>query len=199
MSPWNLLFRRAHLYLGLALVPWMLVYALSTFTFNHSEHFRQYRPANPAWLPLWERDYAIDLPAGGGDALRATAQRILADNGIAGGFGAQRQGPRLTLNVQNFWHPLRLTYDPATKKLRAEQRRFAPLEVLIRLHERAGYGQPGVLNNVWAFVVDLYCVASLIWIGTGLYLWWNLPVTRTWGFVTLGGGIVSFLILLGTL
>ena len=118
---------------------------------------------------------------------------------MAGAFGAQRQGQRLNINVQNFWHPLRLTYDLETKKLRAEQRRFAGIEVLIRLHERAGYGQPGVLNNLWAIVVDLFCVTTLIWIGTGLFLWWKLPATRAWGFVTLGGGIVGILILLGTL
>jgi len=63
MPNWNLLFRRTHLYLGLLLIPWMLIYALSTFVFNHGEHFRPSRAAEPLWLPLWEKDYAFDAPA----------------------------------------------------------------------------------------------------------------------------------------
>ena len=198
MKNWNLIFRRTHLFLGMLLLPWMLVYGLSTVIFNHHEYFRPFRAASPAWLPLWEKDCAIEVPPGN-DSLRETAQRILAEHGLKGAFGAQRQGQRLNINVQNFWHPLRLTYDLDQKKLRAEQRRFAGIEVLIRLHERAGYGQPGVLNNLWAVIVDLFSVTLLIWIGTGLYLWWKLPVARGWGFVTLGGGIGSILILLATL
>ena len=198
MKNWNLIFRRTHLYLGMLLLPWMLVYASSAFLFNHNSYFRQFRAASPAWLPLWEKDCAIEVPPGN-DALRETTGRILAGHGLKGAFGVQRQGRRLNINVQNFWHPLRLTYDLDQKKLRAEQRRFAPMEVLIRLHERAGYGQPGVLNNLWAVVVDLFSVTMLVWIGTGLYLWWKLPVTRGWGFVAIGGGAASIVLLLLTL
>lgn len=199
MNSWNLLFRRTHLYLGLLLIPWMLVYALSTFVFNHAEHFRAYRAADPQWLPLWEKDYTLAAPAGNdAAALRETGRRMLADHGLGGAFGIRRQGERLHLNVPNFWHPKRLTYDPGTKKLRAEEKRFAWLDVLIRLHERTGYGQGAFLNNVWAFAVDAFCVASLLWVGTGLYLWWKISAARRWGWITLGGGVATFLILLGT-
>ena len=198
MKNWNLLFRRTHLYLGLLLIPWLLIYALSTVALNHSESFRAYRAAEPQWLPLWEKNYALAaLPDPSG--LRATAQRILDDHGLRGGFGVRRQGARLNLNVQNFWHPLRLTYDFETQKLRAEQKRFAWLDVLIRLHERAGYGHGGFLNNLWAFFVDLFCLATLAWIGTGLYLWWKLSATRTWGWLALGGGLATILALVATL
>jgi hypothetical protein len=200
MKNGNLLFRRAHLYLGLLLIPWMLVYALSAFVFNHAEHFRTYRAADPQWLPLWEKDYALAADAGSDSAaLRETGRRILADHGLGGAFGIRRQGEQLNLNVPDFWHPKRLTYHLATKKLRAEEKRFAWIDVLIRLHERTGYGQGGFLNNVWAFVVDAFCIASLIWVTTGLYLWWKLTATRRWGWLAIGGGFGSILILLGTL
>ena len=141
MKNWNLIFRRTHLYLGLLLIPWVLIYALSTFVFNHAESFRPYRAADPLWRPLWEKDYAIDAPAGDNpESLRATARRLLADQGIGGAFAVRRQGQRLNLNVPNFWYPKRLTYDFGTKKLRAEEKSFALIEVLIRLHERTGYG-----------------------------------------------------------
>jgi hypothetical protein len=198
MKNWNLLFRRTHLYLGLLLLPWMLMYAASTVLFNHGDSFRKFRAADPQWLPLWEKDCVVDLPSGN-DGLREAARRILDENGLAGAFGAQRQGQRLTINVHNFRQPLRLTYEGERGKLRAERKAFAWIEVLIRLHQRIGYGHPGLLNTLWAVLVDLFCVATLAWIGTGLYLWWKLPVTRGWGWLALGGGLASIAILLGTL
>ncbi|MEO6244215.1 MAG: PepSY-associated TM helix domain-containing protein [Opitutaceae bacterium] len=199
MTNWNLLFRRTHLYLGLLLIPWMLVYAGSTFVFNHAEHFRSLRAADPQWLPLWEKDYALAAPVGTDPGtLRITARKILADHGLSGAFNVRRQGERLNLNVQNFWYPKRLTYDIGANQLRAEQKRFAWVDLLIRLHERTGYGQGGVLNNLWALAVDVYCVTMLVWIATGLYLWWKLAVTRRWGFLALGGGLATMVALLLT-
>jgi hypothetical protein len=201
MKNWNLIFRRTHLYLGLALLPWMLVYAASTFTFNHREHFRGYRAADPQWTPLWEKDYALAAPPAANDpaALRATAQRVLDDHRLSGAFAVRRTGARLNINVQNFFHPLRLSYDFTTRKLRAEQKSFAWIEVLARLHERTGYGTGGPLNNLWALAVDVYCVTTLLWIATGIYLWWKLSATRRWGFVALGGGFATLLVLAFTL
>ena len=198
MPNWNLVFRRTHLYLGLLLIPWLLIYALSTVLFNHRDIFRPHHGGDQQWTPLWEKDYAIAPPAGT-EALRATAQRILDDHRIKGAFGVRRQGERLNLNVQNFWWPKRLTYDFNTKKLRAEERTFAATELLARLHTRTGYGQGGWLDNLWAFIVDAFCVTTLVWIATGLYLWWKLPATRSWGYAAIGGGALTIAILLGTM
>ncbi len=198
MKNWNLLFRRTHLYLGMLLLPWMAMYALSTVVFNHGDWFGTRRAGTAPWVPLWEKEYAADIPAGT-DGLRDTVRRMLTDHGVTGPFGVQRQGQRLTINVPNFRHPTRLTYDIAGKKLRAERRNNSAIEVLMRLHERTGYGNGGTLNLIWAFIVDLFCVGTLAWIATGLYLWWKLSATRTWGFLALGGGFATILVLLATL
>jgi len=199
MTNWNLLFRRTHLYLGMLLIPWVMIYALSTLLFNHHEWFEKHRAKEPQWLPLWEKDYTRAVPSGGDDALREATRQILADNGLAGAFFVQRQGAKLNIHVNNFWQPTRLTYEIEGKKLRAEEKKFAWPDLLIRLHFRTGYGQPGFLNNLWAVIVDVFCVTMLVWIGTGLYLWWKLAVTRTWGVITLGAGMVSLAVLLLTL
>lgn len=114
MKNWNLLFRRTHLYLGMIMLPWMAMYALSTAVFNHGEAFGVRHASTAPWLLLWEKDYAIEIPAGT-DGLRDTVRRLLTDNGLKGPFGVQRQGQRLTINVPNFRHPLRLSYDSAGK------------------------------------------------------------------------------------
>lgn len=197
MTNWNLIFRRTHLYLGMLMLPWMLVYALSTFIFNHREHFTSSRPINQPWSQLWENDYALDAPAGADD-LRESVRRMLSDHGLDRAFVVQRQGQRLNVNVLSFRQPVRLTYDIDRKKLKAETRTPGWPEVFVRLHERTGYGR-GSLHDIWAVAVDIFCVGTLAWVATGLYLWWKLTITRLWGFVTIGGGIATLALLLASL
>ena len=202
MTNWNLLFRRTHLYLGLLLIPWVLVYALSTVMFNHAEYFRHYRAPDPQWFSIWEKDYALAAPAPAADDLKAleqTTTRILADHGLGGAFNVRRQGQRLSISLPHFWHPRRLAYDLASKKLRAEEKRFAWVELVARLHERTGYRAGGALNNVWAGAVDVLCVTTVVWIGTGLYMWWKLAEARRWGFAAIAGGLATIAVLALTL
>lgn len=197
MSSWNLLLRRSHLYLGLVLLPWMVIYAVSTVFFNHGAG-HGHGPAAAEWTTLWEKPYHTSLPRGE-DSLRATAERVLQDSDLKGPFGVQLQGTRLTINLLNFLRPTRVTYEAKIDRLRAEARPTSSArEVLARLHTRTGYGRGGVLSDVWAVIVDLYCVATFVWIGTGLFLWWKLSFTRTWGFVALAGGLVTIGALLAT-
>jgi hypothetical protein len=197
MKNWNLIFRRTHLYLGLVLLPWMLVYAVSTVVFNHGQQLGMHGGAAGQWSPLWEKEYAAVVPSTDAD-LRDFARRVLDENGFHGPFGVQRQGQKLTINAPNFLNPVRLIYDADQKKLRAEKKERVSSEVLGRLHTRVGYGRGGWLSNLWAFAVDLFCVATLAWVATGLYLWWKLPIARRWGFVTMGAGVVTFVVLLLT-
>ena len=46
---------------------------------------------------------------------------------------------------------------------------------------------------VWAFLVDILCFSFIIWVVTGLYLWWKMPHTRNWGLVAIGAGFLSFI------
>ena len=41
---WSKLIRRTHMYLALFLTPWMVVYALSSFIFNHHALFSGGKP-----------------------------------------------------------------------------------------------------------------------------------------------------------
>lgn len=192
-----LIIRRTHLYLGMLMLPWLGIYALSTALLNHVD-VRRGRPGETIWEPWWERDYRLELPAGQAE-LREATERMLRAQGIDGAFAVQRQGTRLNITVQNFRRPLRLNYDAERGRLRAEARRFSWGELLVRLHERTGYGRGGILRNVWAFIVDVFCVGTLVWVATGLILWWKVPGARLWGWLTLGGGIVTLLALLFSL
>lgn len=197
MTNWNLLARRSHLYLGMLLLPWLVMYGVSTVLFNHRDPAQSHRAGDGQWALRWEKDQKLEVPAQG-DRLREVGRQLMAEHGLQGPFGVQRQGQRLIINVQNFRAPVRLTYDGEKQKLRAEVRQFAWGEMLGRLHVRVGYGQSGVLPTIWALVVDLFCVTTLVWVGTGLYLWWKLPALRRWGCVTLGAGLITIVGLLLT-
>ena len=41
--------------------------------------------------------------------------------------------------------------------------------------------------------MDIFCVGFLIWIASGITMWWLLPATRKWSALALDGGIVFFL------
>lgn len=198
MKSTNLILRRTHLYLGMLLIPWLMIYGLSTLMFNHGEYFRPLRPADPQFVSLWEKDYTLPHPITDTN-LREVVAQLLADNGLQGAFGAQQKGNVLNITLQNFLQPTKLNYNLVTKKLQAEKKKFAWVEVLQRLHFRAGYNGSSLLANVWSVIVDVFCVTMLIWILTGLYLWWKIRDSRRLGWLTIAGGMLTIALLLATL
>ena len=198
MRNWNLLFRRSHLYLGLVLLPWTFIYAISTLYFNHSKAYGHGSQGRGEWRTIWEKNYTLEIPSTDGD-LRGVARRVLDENNLVGPFGVFRQGGRLVINLPRFVQPMRITFNPAGGKLKAEERTQSSMgDIFARLHTRTGYDRGGALSVLWAVMVDLFCVATFLWIVTGLYLWWKLAMTRTWGFVAIAGGLASIATLLLT-
>jgi len=192
MKSTNLIFRRTHLFLGMLLIPWVFIYAFSSFILNHGPQFRQFRPGPDAWTKLWEKDYKTDLPTAQ-EELRTLAGTILKENGIGGSsYGVRRNGQGAIINAPRFIHPLRITYQASEGKLIAEYRNYSWMEMFLNLHFRAGYGQFGTLQNIWGFLVDLVCLSFLVWVITGLYLWWKIPQTRKWGWVAISAGLLAF-------
>jgi hypothetical protein len=43
-------------------------------------------------------------------------------------------------------------------------------------------------------VIDLVCVAMIVWIISGLYMWWGLPALRRWGLLAILAGTASFVL-----
>ena len=195
----NLFLRRTHLYLGMLLIPWVFVFAFSTFIFNHGNSFSGSRGNADDWQQVWQKEYQLEIPEGR-ENLRRTASVLLSEHGINGPrFGVRRNGPRMEINIQKFLSPERLVYHGRDQKLIYQKRSVFWAEVFSRLHLRHGWGNDGPLYQSWALLVDVFCLATLAWIFTGLYLWWKISATRKWGFIALLSGFLSFGILLLTL
>src|SRR5262250_422565 len=75
MKAFDRINRRTHLYLGLFLMPWLLMYGVSSFIVIHQTWFR--RDKEPVWEPLFQQAYA--RPVSDQGDLRATAQEILKE------------------------------------------------------------------------------------------------------------------------
>jgi hypothetical protein len=195
----NLFVRRLHLYLALTLLPWFLMYGLSSAPFAHKNWFDAlYNDGTPTWKLRAELPY--DAPVPPDEELRQLGARIVRDTGLTGSFGTYRPNPReVHVYVHTFWTATQVKYFTEQKLLRLEDRRFRWDEFLTGMHARGGFEDRRPLNLGWSLIVDLVCVGFLLWIASGIYMWWKLPQTRGWGWLALGGGVAVFVIFLVTL
>lgn len=180
--------RRTHLYAALFFLPWFFMYGLSSAVFSHPKWFGE-GPAPGA--VLFDRDYR--LPPGGD--LRALADRIQHDNALPGYFAVFRDGAgNLVMYQSTFFQSREVRYDAARQRLTETRHVFPLANLLTNMHGRGGFQRPGFLEQSWSVLVDAVQLSILVWILSGIYMWWHLRHLRGWGFLALGGGILSFLL-----
>jgi len=198
MITFNKINRRTHLYLGLALLPWLLMYAVSSAIIIHPSTFNPHQPLPKELFSEKAYDKPVDLKgANNSPELRAAAQQILKDNDMEGGFWADRPNPD-TLHIDRFSFRgnSSLTYSAKKQTLKIEHQKMRAPQVIQRLHFRGGYQQPDFGNNSWGVLVDFTCITILLWVITGLIMWWQLPKLRAWGMLALTDGVLSFVLLI---
>jgi hypothetical protein len=190
--------RRTHLYLGLFLLPWVIMFGVSSAPINHNGEAGQ-----PAWTRVADLPFTAEPPSGAtAEGLRPLGRQMMQAAGLAGGFYVNRANARqINVNHPNFLHPIRLLYDTELKRLRVERREFAARQFLTGMHTRGGFNLGGPWDAVWAVFVDLVSVALLAWIASGVFMWWKLPGTglRRWGWLALAGGLACFAMIIATL
>jgi hypothetical protein len=187
--------RRVHLYLGLALLPWLFMYGISSIPFAHNQFFERRDAAKglPLWTLRMEFPFAVPVPDEP-RALRALGAVLLARAGIENtNFGVYRQNPtQINVYSYSFWKSTQLKYFVDQQRVTVEDRRFRWDSFLTGMHARGGFEQEGILQNSWSVIVDVVCLAIVLWIASGLYMWWGLPGSRVWGWVAIGAGCGSF-------
>ena len=189
------LVRRVHLYLGLALLPWVIMFGVTSIPINH--------PATPnppaVWTKLAELPFDAAVPPVGQD-LRALGRQMMTAGGVDGGFYVNRVNPsQVNVNHPNFLHPIRMMYHADRQQLVVERRDFFMRGFLGSLHTRGGYLQEGLGDTIWAICVDVVSAGLLLWILSGLLMWWSLPATRFWGWAALSAGAISFILIIAKL
>ncbi|MGI8785875.1 MAG: hypothetical protein ACR2L2_19745 [Acidobacteriota bacterium] len=192
----NRFLRRLHLYLALSLLPWFLMYGVSSLPFAHRAWFDAlYDDGVPTWKLRSETPYDAPVPAD--TELKQLGAQIMRHTGLKGSFGTYRPNPQeVHVYVYTFWTSTQVKYLLDKKLLRVEDRRFRWDQFLTGMHARGGFEDRRPLVLGWSVVVDLVCIGFILWIATGIYMWWNLPQARGWGWIALGTGAAVFVLFL---
>ena len=187
------LVRRIHMFTGLFLAPWMLMYALSTLVMTHREYVSSfYSTKNPTLVAERELDYTRSFPTN--LAREQIAPQILQDLGLDGTHSVSggRNGSPLVINRQNALSTRRVTFNAATQKISIQREEFRVATFLDRLHRRRGYNQPYALEDTWGFTVDVAVVTMIFWCLSGVWLSWEIKAARVWGALAVVGGFGLF-------
>ena len=184
------LVRRIHMFTGLFLAPWMLMYALSTLVMTHHQYVNSfYSSKNPALVTERELAYTRSFPTN--LTREQIAPQILQDLGLDGTHSVSggRNGRPLVINRQNALSTRRVTFDAANQKVSIQREEFRAATFLDRMHRRRGYNQPYALEDTWGFTVDVAVVTMIFWSLSGLWLWWEIKAVRLWGALA---GVAGF-------
>ncbi|NWF84777.1 MAG: hypothetical protein HXY18_13220 [Bryobacteraceae bacterium] len=127
------------------------------------------------------------------------ALQILASLGMDGAHQATLREGRLVIQRNEAIRPVRITYTVAGNRLLVERQVLEGAAFLERMHRRRGFQHPYLLEDLWAFSVDLFIAVMLFWILSGLWMWWEMKATHRWGIVSLLAGAALFGLLAGVL
>jgi hypothetical protein len=173
------------------------MYTISSVVLNHSAFIRSFYGSEwVRWTIAEEIEYNVEFPDNA--SADSIADRIMADLDLPGSRfvrGPLSQGEYL-ITRQDPFDTRRVTFRPSDSTLVIEQRNFNIPTFLIGTHIRLGYGQTHMPSDLWAFMVDLVAVSMLIWVITGIYMWWKIPRIRTSGGASALTGFAIFILLL---
>lgn len=187
--------RDLHLYLGLLVTPFALVYAASGVCLNH------------AWLP-WvggessARSAAIAVPQEE-DNIRL-AKAILSALDVTGEIEFVRrdeEAGRVAIPVAKPGRRIEVRVDLKTGAAEIRERRAGVWDAMLYLHKMPGQHLAAIRGNwlymrLWKWVADATACLVLFATATGIYLWALLKAERRTGLVCLVGGTVFFAVAL---
>ena len=183
------LVRRSHMYLALFLTPWMLMYAVSTLAMNHRAVFVERYGSGPVPFHT-ERELVYDGSFPPDADLKTISRQILPSLDLDGSHGVtRRKDGAIVINRNDLITPRRITFTPDSRMLLVERMERRSNAFLERFHRRRGYATGYRLDTSWAVTVDVVIVGMMFWAISGLWMWWEMKVTRALGALALLGGI----------
>jgi hypothetical protein len=191
-----LLMRDSHLFIGLFLSPFVLVFALSVLVLNH--------PGIPLGDPVESetRTLEVTVPAGiermDPPVRVGQAIEILRQIGISGEIGFIGYSPeerKLSIPVQRPGYEARVDVILDSGKAVVKQRTTGFWEGLIFLHKMPGPHLANIRRNwfvtrVWGWLSDGTAWLMLFLSASGIYLWVTLKSGRRIGWMLMMGGII---------
>lgn len=194
--PWDRLMRASHLYTGMVLAPWMMVYAVSAFCLNHGGWLVGKSQPVQKWETVRETDFAsgASLP----EEADKQAEALLSALNLEGayrilGVPDARQFTLIRLCATGHY---RITWHRQLSRVVVERLRPASFYSFVNnLHFLMGNSQSSWVYRTWAVVVDAVTVSTVIWVVSGIYLWARRPRKRLVGGLCLAAGSLLFVTL----
>ena len=193
------LIRDLHLYLGLFISPFVLVFAISVFFLVHS-----WRPRIASETSTTRVVSALPLP---GD-LRTLSGRPLIDAlkpalekaDVRGEVGFVRhlvKEEKLTIPVTIPGRETIVSISIASREATIVTRETGLADALVILHKSPGQHAPSIRMNwfymkAWSWMADATVYLILFISVSGIYLWYVLRAERSVGFILLFAGALSF-------
>lgn len=186
---WN---RQLHLYLGIAVSPFLLVFAVSTILLNHG--------VTPS--PIEEKSTVpIQIENGmEGGALVESVLNQLQLTGEVVGRGQVRNG-RTMVRVAKPGNVKIITVDIEKREAVVLERSFGLMDTMRYLHLNPGpHKSPSwIFSKMWGWVADSTVYITLFLTLTGIYMWAVLKSERKAGLIALGSGAFAFVAILYSL
>jgi hypothetical protein len=191
--------RDLHIYVGLALSPLVLLFAISVILLDH--------PSIPLGGARGIRKISaiVQIPENlervEGMARAQAFQQIMRQMGVAGEIGYINYNPSQHRMVAPVFKPgseITLDVNLSTHIASLEERKTGILAALIYLHKSPGPHNANIRGNwfytrAWRWLADASAYLILFISASGIYLWWVIKTERKIGLVLLGAGALSFM------
>lgn len=189
--------RDLHLYFGLFLSPFVLLFAVSVFYLNHAK----LRPGTPAPVDSFEN---LQIPDGfdrlkGREAVER-ARSILPQVDVSGEIGFLRyvaKDRHLIFPVSTARLESTVDVDLDARSAIVTRRQLPLWESLAYLHKMPGPHNVAIRGNwigitIWRWFADATIYLLLFISISGIYLWWAIKAERRLGLTLLTAGAMTF-------
>lgn len=171
-------FRKIHLYSGLSLLLFVLMYFVSGLVMTHHAWFPREKTTSTTEHPL---DYAGAWEAEELGAFLASEFNL---NGRM--FQAKEQPDGAwTFGYASAGEENKVAVAATHDKVTVTRTEHGAVEVMHRLHRLHKYDGPW-FYILWAVVYDLTSLSMIVFAVTGIYLWYKLTARRRLGWALLG-------------
>lgn len=187
------------MYIGLFVTPWLAMYALSTIVFNHEAQLNRfykniYGPHFDQYVTERQLSYHRTFPPA--TTPRERAEKILTDLRLNGSFGVENALDRLVIDRRDPLGSRRITWYSKTSNLVIERQNSTIAWFLTTLHTQVSYANRLKRIKAWALFIDLAIATILALVLSGIWMWWELKVTRFVGSLFMLTGVLLFCVFL---
>jgi hypothetical protein len=192
---WTVLNRKVHYFLGLYLLFFIWLFALTGLILNHSA-LEFLRPKPVAVAASWEKELQQPL----GNNTLADAKQVMRELGIAGEIqwlATPATGDRFDFRVNRPGTNYDIKVDLKTSRAAVQRSHTDTWSIMRLLHTFTGVRATDAKNNrdwilttIWALSMDAVAIGLLVTAATGAWIWFAAGSKRLPGFIALATGFI---------